>query len=398
MNTSLGIYKKQIVWVLVAIGIGAAAFLIWKPGSKQTAPNAGRSGTVPVAVAEVAKRSVAVELRTVGTVHADGSVAIRSRIDGEIAGVHFREGEDVKQGQLLFTIDERGPKASLAQAEAQLARDQVTQANARREVERYAGLTERGIATKQKLDDLTNQAKIADAAVKMTEAMLANSRLQVAYTRITAPIGGRAGAINLPQGNMARAAEVTPLVTINRIRPIDVSFNVPQRELPAIRSEQAQGPLTATVSIPGDRGESISGKLDFIDNAVDTTTGTILLKAVFENTDGRLWPGQLVDIALRLREDPEALVVPAPAVQIGQNGSYVYVVKSDQTAEVRQVTVARTKDAVSVIASGLEAGETVVVDGQLRLAPGIKVEARNPGGAQQADRPVADAPRGKSGS
>jgi multidrug efflux system membrane fusion protein len=335
-----------------------------------------RDTAVPVAVATVIQGNVPVEIRAVGTVQAESIVTIRSRVDGEIVQTHFREGDTVKAGQPLFTIDDRSARASVALAEAALVRSKASLAGARRELDRYTSLADKGAASRQKLDDATTQAQLADAAVKVDEATVANARLQLSYTRIASPIDGRAGAMTLPRGNIARAGDSSPLVVLNQVRPIKIAFSIPQNDLPALRARYSAASLAVDVAIPGDSSNPVTGKLAFIDNTVDVTTGTIGLKATFPNEDDRLWPGQLVNITLKLRDDPSAIQVPAPAVQSGQNGTYVFVVKPDRTVEVRPVAISRTMGEIIVVSSGLSSGDVVVVDGQFRLAPGSKVDIK----------------------
>jgi multidrug efflux system membrane fusion protein len=374
--------KKTIVAAAVIASVAGAAVLL-KPGAKVEAPKG--PAAVPVLVAEARQTSMPVELRTIGTV-SPTIVSVKSRMDAQITGVHFNDGDEVKAGQLLFTLDERAPRAAIAQAEALLAKDRATLANAKRDMARYAELAGKGFASKQKFDEASTTAQVAEAAVKVDEAQLSNAKLQLTYTRIEAPMDGRTGTVQLPPGNMARATD-SPLVIIRRTRPIQVTFNLPQTELPGIREAQGLGPVPVEVEVPGDRKGRIKGQLLFLENTVDVATGTILIWAIFPNDDQRLWPGQLVNVSMRLRDDPSALVVPATSVQSGQNGTFVFVVRPDQTAEVRAVTLARSLDNTAVIASGLQPGETVVVDGQFRLAPGVRVEPRRNDGQTKAEAP-----------
>jgi multidrug efflux system membrane fusion protein len=369
--------KKALVSAAVGLAILGGGYML-TTSSDKPARQAGppRDIAVPVAVATVVQGNLPIELRAVGTVEAESSIVIRSRVDGEIVQTHFREGDVVKAGQPLFTIDDRSARAAVAQAEAALARSKASLAGAKRELDRYTQLAEKGAATRQKLDEATTQQQLAEAAVKVDDAALATARLQLSYTRIAAPIDGRAGAVTLPRGNMARSADAASLVVLNQIRPIKVSFALPQIDLPAVRERFSEAALPVEVAIPGDKAGAVTGQLAFIDNKVDVTTGTITVKASFANEDDRLWPGQLVNVTLRLKDDPNAIQVPAPAVQSGQNGTYVYVVKPDGRVDARPVVIARSVGEIIVVSSGLATGDIVVVDGQFRLAPGSKVDIK----------------------
>lgn len=361
-----------LVLALAFVGVGAVA------GEKQQGQQ--ERLPVPVVVTQAEQRSMPLEVRTIGTIQAESTVTVRSRIDGEIVGIHFKEGDDIDAGALLFTLDDRQQRVAVAQAEAALAKDRATLANAQRELQRYAPLADREVVSRQKLDEARTIAVVAEAATKVDEALLAHARLLLSYTEIRAAFPGRAGTLNFDKGNNVRSTD--PLVVLNQVKPIRVAFSVAQKELPLVRAGQAKGALPVRVTVPGDEAGAIEGSLYFIDNAVDVATGTVMLKARFSNEPLRLWPGQLVNVALVLRTDAHAVVVPDVAIQSGQEGPYVFVVK-DRVADVRRVQVARSQDGLSVIAKGLAPGETVVVDGQFRLAPGVPVDIR-PGRGQGA--------------
>ena len=329
---------------------------------------------VPVRVGTVVRKAVPVELRNVGTAQPYNTVAVRALVNGEILQVRFHEGQDVRKGDPLFTIDPRPYQAALAQAEAALARDRAQLENARADVGRYADLVKKDYVTQQQNDSIKANAAAYAATVRADEAAIDKAKLDLAYCSIRSPLDGRTGVVMVQAGNVVKANDAT-LVTINQVTPIYVAVAVPERDLHEIRERQAQGRLAVDAQDPV-IGRSIAvGELTFIDNTVDRTTGTITLKATFANADRVLWPGEFVNAVITLSTETAALVAPPGAVQTGQQGSYVYVVKADGTADSRPVTVNRLiPGGAAVIAKGLAAGERVVTDGHLRLRPGSKVE------------------------
>jgi len=361
--------------IAVLAGVGVAYRSFTENAAAGPVPLAQGPPAVPVIAAPVLRKSVPLRIETIGSVEPLASVAVKSRIDGQIMEVHFREGQDVKAGDVLFMLDRRAAEAQLRQAEAQLARDRAQFANAKREVNRQADLVTKNFVSTARYDELRTQALALEATVKADEAAVENLKVQMSYLTISSPIDGRTGAVALKAGNNVKANDTQPLVTINQIRPIYVAFSVPQRDLDDIREGMRSRPLRASVQ-PAGAPQPETGELAFIDNAINVATGTIMLKAIFPNEAERLWPGQSVIVTLTLRVDENVLTVPAPAVQTGQDGAYVYVVKPDATAEYRRVKVGRSAGDEIVIADGLEQGEQVVVDGQLRLANGTRVEAR----------------------
>jgi multidrug efflux system membrane fusion protein len=348
---------------------------------------------VPVLAVKVEKRDVPVELSAIGNVEALQSVAVQARVSGEIQTVAFREGQDVQPGDLLFTIDPRPYQAALAEAQARLERDRALAKNSEETAARYADLVKKDYVTPEQYEQMRTAGEAARATSRADEAAVENARLELSYTRIVAPIAGRTGSIQVHQGNMLRPNDERTLVTINQIHPIAVSFTVPESAFDAIRRAQAESKLSVVArpsreaSAAGAPGESVlpngpaekpeKGMLAFVDNAVDRATGTVRLKATFENARGTLWPGRFVDVVLTLSHDRDALVVPVEAIQTGQQGPYVFVVKADSTVESRTVTVGRKQGGDVVIAKGLSADERVVTDGQMRLAPGVKVEVKS---------------------
>ncbi len=330
----------------------------------------------PVDVAQVAAKDVPLDINAVGRVEAISTVAVKAQVTGEVLAVHFKEGQPVRKGDLLFTIDPRPFEIALRQAESMLEKDRALLRNAQADVARYAELVQKDYVTKQQYDTAVANRDVLVAAIKADEAAVANARLQLDYTSVRSPIDGRTGSLLIDAGNIIKANDTSPAVVIEQIAPIYVTFSVPEQNLPRIKEFMARAPL-ATEAVPNDNGHApVSGVLTFIDNAIDQTTGMITLKATFDNRDSALWPGQFLNVRLTLTTEKDAVVVPSPAVQTGQSGQYVYVVKDDMTAEMRPVKVGRTRGEESVIASGLKPGERVVTDGQLRLAPGARVEIK----------------------
>ena len=355
-----------------AAAAAAAAALLVACGNGHRAQAARPS--VPVTVAKVVEKTVPVTFRAIGHVEAISTVAVRARIGGDLQRIGFAEGQVVHAGQTLFTIDPRQYEAALRQAEAQLARDRAQLQQADKDIERYAGLVKQDFVTKEQYDQFVTTAASQRATVEADQASVDNARLQLAYCTIVSPVEGRTGNLMVKEGNLIKAND-DKLVTINQMRPIYVSFSVPAQYLPAIRRRPLDA-IRVLASVPDGGAAPADGALSFIDNAVDTTTSTILLKATFANADEVLWPGQFVDVTVTLGEEAGRVVAPAPAVQTGQQGQYVYVVKGDSTVELRPVKVDRMDETEAVIASGLAAGETVVTDGQLRLVPGARIEVK----------------------
>ena len=381
----------------------------------------GGGGPVPVVTARVQTKSVPVTIPAVGTAEALATVQIRAQVTGQLSAVHFAEGQDVRKGQLLFSLDPRPFESALLQAQAVLARDTATAKNAEQQHARYEDLYKRGLIPRDQYETQSASSEALQATLQADRASVENARLNLAYTRIVAPMAGRTGALGVHAGDLIRANDTTPLVMINQVAPIYVTFSVPGRYLGQIRQYQAKRPLVvqargqapiapgaqapapsipqpsmgqqvapgqgATVQAPPGLVEN--GRVSFIDNAVDATTGTIKLKATFANTDQGLWPGLFVQITMNLTEEENAIVVPAPAVQPSASGQYVYVVKPDRTAEVRQVVVGRQFGEEMIIASGLAEGEEVVTDGQLRLTPGAQVSIAGPRGGGNPEEGTA---------
>jgi len=366
--------------VTTACAVGGQAEKADSTSSRPAAGGRGSGGggnqAVPVTTAKVARKTVPLDLQVIGTVEPSSTVAVHAQVTGELTTVTFKEGDDVREGQVLFSIDQRPLEAALKQAEANLARDQAQAANADSQLKRASELADRGIATREQVETSAANANALGATVAADRAAVENARVQLQYATIKAPISGRTGALQVHPGNLVRANDTTPIVVINQIVPVNVSFAVPEAQLPMLKQYLAKGAVRVQADAPGDEGAPSEGRISFVDNAVDPTTGTIRVKGLFPNGDRRLWPGQFVNVVMTLATDPDALVVPSVAVQVGQQGSYVFVVKDDQTADLRAVETGRSVGQETIITKGLDAGEVVVTDGQLRLVPGTHVSIK----------------------
>jgi multidrug efflux system membrane fusion protein len=343
----------------------------------------------PVTVTKAASRDMPVVLNAVGSVEPINSVSVKSLIDGQILESLVKDGDDVKQNQLLFRIDPRPAEAALKQAEAAQAKDEATLEQARSQVKRYAAIADKGYISADQMEQYRTNADAAAAAVKVDQANVVAAKVTLGYTEIHSPIAGRIGRILIQPGNLVKANDTNPLVVINQIEPIYVNFALPGAQLGPVLVAQNAAPLDVLASVTG-VPKPVEGKVAFVDNAVDTTTGTVKVRASFGNPEHLLWPGQLVSVNLTLGIDKNAVVVPDRVVQNGPDGTYVFVVKSDQHAEQRKVDVKRMIDNQAVIGKGLSAGETVVLDGQSRVEDGaaLKVTEDNSSG-KLADETVA---------
>jgi multidrug efflux system membrane fusion protein len=390
--------QSQRLFAPVLIALSLAACSGQKAADPQAGGGRGRGGggPVPVLTTHAESKQVPVQIPAVGTAEAVSSVQIRAQVTGQLSAIHFSEGQEVTKGQPLFSLDPRPFEAALQQAEAVLARDTATAKNATAQQTRYEDLYKRGLIPRDQYEAQVANAASLQATLAADQAAVETAKLNLQYTHITAPISGRTGTLGIHVGDLVRANDTTAMVVINQLTPIYVTFSVPGRYLTDIRRFQAQRPLVietrGQISLPPGAQPPVpsstapdesdasltsqpleTGKVSFIDNAVDSTTGTIKLKGTFQNADHALWPGLFVQVTLNLTTDPSAIVVPANAVQASQNGQYVYVVKADKTVELRDVTVERQQGDQMVIARGLKAGEEVVTDGQLRLTPGARV-------------------------
>jgi len=442
--------RPSLLLPLLLVGLAACS------GGNAESKQPPKRPPVPVAVAPVERKTMPLQVQAIGTVEAYAVVSVRAQVGGELMRVHVTEGQDVKKGDLLFTIDPRTYEAALANAQATLAKDQgqVAQAravllrdtarvsqtraalardqaqakNAEVQERRYRDLLKRELIAQEQYDQIRTAAEALAATVRSDEADVAsaeetvradeaavrsaeeivkadaalvdNARVQMGYTAIRSPIDGRTGSLQLNQGNVVRASGTndSTLLVINQVQPVYVSFTVPQQQLAQIKRYMAAGALTVDALASGEP-KAERGTVTFIDNAVDQTTGTIRLKATFVNAERRLWPGQFVNVSMTLAVENDALVIPAQALQTGQQGAFVFVVKPDQTVDTRRVVVARTQGSETILTSGVEPGESVVTDGQPRLVQGAKVEVRTAtgrapggGGRSSAEKPAADKP------
>lgn len=354
-------------------------------GCKSRAQQASQQEGVPVTVAQVERKTVPQQVTAIGTVEPIQTVQVKTMVGGTLTGVHFREGQEVKRGDLLFTIDPRPYQAALAQAQSAVERDKAKFVDAEANARRLTELAKKEYVTQQQADSARADAASLKAMVAADDAAVEQAKVNLSYCTIRSSVTGRTGSVLVHAGNVVKANDI-PLVVIDQVQPIYVSFSVPERVLPQIRARAGeQLAVTARLSDqrPGEvpesgaiRGEAARGVLTFVDNAVNSTTGTILLKATFDNKDETLWPGSFAMATLTLGELRDATVAPSQAVQRGQQGQYVFVVKQDGTVESRQVTVSLQDERQAVIEKGLVPGEVVVTDGQLRLAPGSRVQVK----------------------
>lgn len=336
---------------------------------------------VPVVLAKVERKTIPVQIKAIGNVEPYATVAVKAQVSGEVVSVHFTEGQDVKKGDLLFAIDPRTYAAALKKAEANLSRNLVQARNARQDAERYAQLLTEGIVTQEQYEQYRTKAEAFAADVAADRAAVENARVELSYCTIRSPLSGRTGNLAVHAGNIVKANENPPLVTINQITPVYVTFAIPEKDLAEIKHRLASGRLAVEAIIPNDQGPAEQGTVSFLDNAVDAATGTIKLKGIFENKGRRLWPGQFVNVIVTLASRADAVVVPSQSLQTGQSGPYLFVVKADSSVEVRPVTPGITHEGLTVIEQGVAPGETVVTDGQMRLTPRAKVTEKRPGGA-----------------
>jgi membrane fusion protein, multidrug efflux system len=361
----------------------AAIVVLWLLSPATCLPQAAAQSAgpaIPVTAGTVATEDVPVFLHGIGTAQAYNMVAIKSRVDGQIVKIDFKEGQDVKQGDPLLQIDPRPYAASLAQAEAMKQKDEAQLAGAQADLERYAQLVPSGHQTRQSYDQQKALVAQLQASIKGDEAQIETAKLNLGYTDIRSPIDGRLGARLVDKGNLVRATDNTVLVTISEVKPIFVSFTLPQETLDDIRQNHQRAPLAVRAYSGDGKIQLAEGKLTMIDNAIDQATGTIRLKARFDNEDERLWPGEFVNVRVIVSTRPGAATVPAQTVQAGPDGQYVYIIKPDETVERRPVEVASIQDGIAVVVKGLSVGERVVVDGQYRLTNGSRVKLLAPQG------------------
>jgi len=363
---------SEILAAVVAVSAWAAALEMSGCGGGSSGQE--KQPPVPVLAGVVEKRDVPVQVFNIGTVEAHSTVSVKSLIGGELMKVHVKEGQEVKQGDPLFTIDPRPTQAALNQAEANLAKDTVQYESAVRNAKRVETLYKQNVSSQDELDTAQTAADSLAAAIKADKAAIEMATIQLGYCQINSPVDGVTGELLVNEGNIVKSNDVA-LITINQVQPIYVSFSVPQQYLPEIRHYLDIGRLKIDVSTVKEVQHLATGELDFIDNTIDLTTGTIHLKGVFANEDRKLWPGQFVNVALTLTVDKGASVVPSRAIQVGQEGQFVYIINNDMTVTYQKVTVERIFDGHSVV-TGLQPGQRIVTDGQLKLSPGAKVEIK----------------------
>ncbi|MEO8593400.1 MAG: efflux RND transporter periplasmic adaptor subunit [Candidatus Solibacter sp.] len=428
MCQKLGALSFTLALALALCGCGGtgAAKSETPGGGGKGGGRGGRGGDVPVTVAKAFNRDVPVEVQVIGNVEAYSTITVKAQVGGQLLQVYFKEGDFVKKGEKLFDIDSRPleaaynqavanisrDKAALAQAQANMARDEANARYLEAQAKRYAELFQSGVISRDQSEQLRAQADAAAQAVNADRAAIAsataavgastatseNSKVQLGFTTIYSPINGRTGNLTVKQGNVVTANNMD-MMTINEVEPIYVTFSVPESQLSAIKKYMAAGTLSVRARPQdADTGDDERGNLTFVDNAVDVTTGTIKLKGTFPNNDHKLWPGQFVRVTLRLTTEQNAVVVPNEAIQTGQTGPFVYVVKEDKTVESRAVVTGTRVEQDMVVNQGLALGETVVTEGQLRLAPGSKVVVRDGrGGGGGGGRGEGRGGRGKRG-
>lgn len=346
-----------------------------KRSPAQTGPRREGGAPVPVTLAPVQQRTTPITVGSFGTVEACANVEVRAQVTGILEKVHFTEGQMVKKGDLLLSIDPRQPQATLKMAEASLAKDQAQLKNAEREAARQTELLKKGFASEDVYDQAVTAVETLQAALSADKAVIENAALQLDYCSIRSPVDGCAGRLLVHQGNLIKANDIS-VVTIRQIDPIYVSFWVQEQHLPEIQKHMGAGPLDVSVTLPGLGEEAIHGTLSFVDNTVDPNNRTIHLRATFANADRQLWPGQYVKVLLTIAQEPDSILVPSQAIQTGQSGRFAYVVKSDQTVEMRTIALKREIGNESVV-EGVKSGEVVVTDGQLRLVPGARIQAKS---------------------
>ena len=354
-------------------------------------PSKAKNAKPPVLVTQVTvlQKPMPVEIGTIGHVQAISSVAVKARLDGQIARVLVQDGQDVTIGDTLFQLDDRTAQAQLAQARATLAKDEAQLAYAQRDATRQQALVKKGAVSASAQEQTTANAAALAATVEADRAMVSDMETQLSYTVITAPIAGKIGSINSKEGNTVEANGATPLVTINQLAPIFVSFSVAQASLPALQDALANGTVKAQAIVPGKESDPQTGEIAYIDNAIDPATGTLPVRAKFANDSRRLWPGQFVNVVVTLKVEPHAIVVASAAVQMGQSGPYVFVVTTDHTVDMRPVQVDRVMKDETIVTRGVKAGEIVVTSNQLRLTPGAKVKTEAPKPEPRAKGPTS---------
>jgi membrane fusion protein, multidrug efflux system len=377
--------KRTIVLVLLAVAASSFGLTAWARRDAHPTSHAEPPAPVPVVAATVSSHAVPIYLRGVGTVIAFNNVVVRSQVTGPITKISFQQGQTVHKGDLLAEIDPRPYQAQLDQAKANRDRDQAQVVNAQANLDRYTPLLAKGFATPQLVDTQKAQLAQLQAMVKSDDAIIESAQVNLDYTRLTAPIDGVTGIRQIDEGNIIHPTDPNGLVDLTQIQPISLIFTLPETTFTEIQQEMAKGTIKVLAYSQDDKTKLDEGELLLIDNQIIQTTGTIRLRATFPNKQRLLWPGELVNVRLLLKTQPDGLTVAASAVQQGPNGSYVYVIAPDGSAQVQPVTVAQISDGQALIDSGLKAGETVVVDGQYKLQPGTQVSELHGKAAEEAD-------------
>ncbi len=368
----------QLLSLMRASLVILICIVLFPIGGEMRISYAQKDQVVPVNVGTALQKTVPIQIRTFGNVEAFSSISVKAKIGGELTKVFFQEGDEVQEGEPIFTIDPRPYEAALKEAEANLARDEALAEKAEADLKRYENLLNEGIVSQEQYDQFSSTADALRAAIEADTAAVENARLQLSYCFITSPIAGRTGRLLENKGNQIKANADDPMVVIHQIQPIYVTFKVPEKHLPDILQRIKREKLKVSAFIPDEQEYLQEGTLTFLDNEVDQKTGTVKLKATFANKEKLLWPGQFVDVTLTVGERMNAVVVPSPAVQTGQDGDYVFVVKPDLTVESRHVAVGFSVQGETIIETGIEAGEKVVTDGQIRLVPGSRIEIKDP--------------------
>ncbi|PIW27046.1 MAG: efflux RND transporter periplasmic adaptor subunit [Rhodospirillales bacterium CG15_BIG_FIL_POST_REV_8_21_14_020_66_15] len=399
MNT---LSSRRLALGVLLVAVGAGAYYAWSgsPFNEKPVVKGGGKPPTPVLVAKVTTRTVPVTIRAIGTIQALNTVSVRSRVDGQIMETAFAEGQTVAKGDPLFHIDPRPFQARLREAEANLARDRAALEKAQGDFQRYQSLSGKGFSSQQKFEEARAAVNGLSATIRAGQAAVDIAKLNLEFATVRAPINGRTGSVLIQAGNLVKADDSHPLVVINEIDPILAVFSVPEIHLAEIKRRLAEGTLAVVATVPDSKGPPIRGRVVFINNAVDTQTGTILLKAEFRNADGFLTPGQFVRVVIEMDAIENARVVPERAVQTGQKGSYVFVVNpADMTVQPRAVAPGPSVDDFIMVGDSLNPGDVVVTDGQMRLFKGAKVSFKNGGGngKKSGDGAKGGAGSGKAG-
>jgi multidrug efflux system membrane fusion protein len=383
---------RLLLTVVLIAALGGGGFFLYSQqhGKAAQAPAGDKvAKAVPVSVAAVEEKLAPVQIHTVGRIQTLASVAVRSRIDGLISSVTVTDGQEVTAGDELFRIDDREAQATLKLAQANLSKDQASLANAKRQADRLTPLAAKNFTTRQDYDSATTLVETLQATLAADQATIDAAKITLSYTIIRAPLTGRIGTVALKLGNSVRAADSTPLVTINQLKPILAAFSIPQESMGELHLAMTAGKVPVSVTIPDSSAPPQQGEVTYVENTIDPTTNTLSVKAQFPNTDEFLWPGQFINVIMTVSVDPHAIVIPAAAVQVNQDGSYAWVVGTDSKVAMRRIEVKRQLGEEMVVAGDLKPGEQVVTEGQIRLEAGTLVEILKKGGAPQPDAKAA---------